>query len=1071
MARLTRRLVASAAVLALLPAAAAAQEAATISGLVTTEANVPLPSASVFIEGLNLGTLTNDAGRYSFTVPGARVNGQQVTLTARVIGYRPNSVTITLAPGSITQNFSLELNPLRLGEVVVTGAGTETTREKLATAVSSVSAEEITRSNEENIVNALAAKAPGIEINAQSGDPGASSYIRIRGIKSIQGTGQPLFIVDGVPIDNSTFATGATTGSTVSPNRAYDINPADIASVDILKGAAAAAIYGARAAEGVVLITTKSGQSGQTRYSLRSSASWDHVSAGVPLQQEFGQGTRGVSPVCSNINCRLTSASWGPRLADGVPTYDQFAAVFEDGFSFDNTLSASGGNERTTFYASVGRFDQEGITVGPNDYYDRTTARLKASHRLFDNFAVSGNLAYTDAQQSAVQKGSNISGLLLGALRTPPNFNNYPHLDPETGLHRSYRFPNPGANSLRLHRGYDNPVFVALEQANESEVNRVMGNVSLDYDPFDWLQVDYTLGGDYYADWRLEGLPFTSTSYATGLVTRGDIINYQLDHSLVGTATRTFTPDLSGSLTLGQNLSIRRYRRNFTTGFDLIGPEPFALQNTVTWDPTEFRSLIHTESYYAQATADLYGQLFLTANIRNDGFSTFGAAQRRFWFPGFSAAWAFSDALGNEAQEGIFSYGKLRAAYGVAGKEPGVYQTLTVLATGDAGTGWGDYLNYSQENFGGLVTGGRLGNAAIEPEKTTEIEVGVDLGFFDQKMDLGVTYYNDDSKDIILSLPIPQSTGFSTKLENAAEIRNRGFEVALNARPVTRTNFAWDFGITWYTNDTEVIDLEGTDVVDKAAGTFSGSYGAFTLGQGLVMRGEDFVRCGRGLLVGGVAIDDGACTGAPDGALYIGPDGFPLYDPTDRVIANPQADWQAGLSSSVTLFQKLQLSTLVDIKQGGEVWNGTKGALLFFGTHAETRVRNAVQVFGQNGWYEGAVAGPGVGTPVVIDEEWYTSNVGSGFTGPASQFIEDGSYVKLREVSVAYNWSNNWLRDRLGFTDVDLRVSGRNLVTWTDYTGIDPETNLGGAEVAFQGADYFNNPQTRSVVFSIGLNR
>lgn len=1062
----------------------AQQGGATVTGQVVNEAGTPLPSVSVFVEGLNIGSLSKEDGKYSFTVPAARTTGQQVMLTARLIGYKAASAPITLSAGTITHDFTLESNPLRLGEVVVTGAGTATTREKLGTVINTVDSSAIAKSNESNVVNAIAGKAPNVNITSQSGEPGASSYIRIRGIKSLTGNAQPLFVVDGVPIDNSTInSEGSTVAGTVAPNRASDINPHDIADVQILKGAAASAIYGARAADGVVLITTKSGQSGATRYSLSSSYSWDDVNHSVPLQQSFGQGDDPSTPaVCDGPNCRLTSLSWGPAVAPGTPTFDHFDEMFNTGHSWDTQLSLSGGNDRTTFYLSAGRLDQNGTIVGPNNWYKKNTAHLKATHRLFDRLTIGGNAAYVDANGAFTQMGSNTSGLLLGAMRTSPTFDNRQYLDPTFGLHRSFRYPNPAPTPNPEGRGYDNPFFVINEDANTGEVNRVYGNVNADFAATDWLSLKYTLGGDYYTDSRLDGLAQTSSAFAGGEVFRNEINSYQVDHNLLATAQHTFSPSFSGTLTLGQNINAQRFRQVLNTGQTLIAPQPFALQNTITAIPVETKSLVHSESYFAQATADLFDQLYLTAAIRNDGFSTFGQSNPRAWYPKVSAAWTFTSALGNTEQTGVLSYGKLRAAYGETGKPPVVYATQTTLVAGASnifGTGFGDFINGTQGSFGGLASSSARGNADIRPEREKETEIGLDLGLFDQRADAGVTYYVSNSEDVILPVPISPSSGALTQLENGARMRNKGWEATLNVRPFTSKDAAWEVGFQFGRSRTEVLSLLGAEFVSNASqagGTFAGTVGAATVGQGIGLRGNDFVRCGRGLTNipdnagDNIADVDAACGGAPNGALYIDESGFPVLDPTDRVIADPNPDWTGSIHTSFR-YKKWQFSALVDHKQGGDVWNGTRGALYNFGTHKDTDIRGQSFTFGQDyPFLSGPAAGPGAGTAVVIDEDWFTGN-GSGFVGPASQFIEDGTYTKLREISVAYTFDQPWVSRTLSLSTIDLRVAGRNLHTWTDYRGIDPEANLGGAGVLIQGIDYFNNPQTRSIVVSVGLNR
>ena len=1075
MGRSVRSVIAVVCALVALPALAAAQEAVTITGRVSSaEGGAPLGAASVTVEGLGSVTLTRDDGRYTLVIPAARAHGQQATIVARLIGYKAKAATITLA-GNVTQDFALDVNPLRLGEIVVTGVGLTSSIEKLGTAVSTVDSSLITKSHETNVVEALAGKSPGVNVNGQSGEPGSSSYIRIRGIKSLSGDAQPLFVVDGVPVDNSTMTAEDPTAGVVAPNRAADINPNDIETVTILKGAAAAAIYGARASDGVVLITTKSGHAGGTHYALNTNYSFDKINNRVPLQADYAQGRHGVTADCSDPDCRLTSSSFGARIDAGTPTYDHFGEIFQSGHSSDNTLSASGGNDKTVFYLSAGYTDQRGVILGPNDAYKRTTVRLKASHHLFDRLTVGGNISYVDGRGSFIQKGSNVSGLLLGAMRTSPNFNNFPYLDTASHLQRSYRFPHPSAFSQLDGRGYDNPLFVIYEDPNTGETNRAYGNINLNYDATDWLKIDYTLGADYYNNQLLDALAQSSSTFSTGQIFRTDGNNLQIDHNLTATLSHTFNPSFSGTFTLGQNLNTRRFRETDVNGQNLIAYHPFNLQNTTAWIPNETKSLVHSESYFGQATADLFNQLYLTAALRNDGFSTFGNSNPRAWYPKASVAWTFTNALGKTDQKGVFSFGKIRAAYGETGKEPAAYATQTVLIPGGSfGTGYGDFLNATQQGNGGIFSSASLGNPKIKPEREKEFETGLDLGFLDQKADVSLTYYKNNSVDVILPLPIPISSGYGTVLENGAKIRNIGYEVSLNVRPITRPNFSWDFGVQWAKNNTKVLSLKGAEFVSNVAqfgGTFSGAYGAATLGQDIGLRGNDFVRCGRGLSVDGDNIDSDVCVGKGKNALYIGADGFPITDPTDRVISDPDPHWTGSIRTGFRV-SKFQFSALVDHKQGGDVWNGTRGALYNFGTHKDTDIRGQIFTFGTNyPFLKGAVAGPGAGVPVVIDESWFRSGLGSGFVGPSAEFIEDGTYTKLREISVAYTFDGKWVPNFIGLTSIDLRLAGRNLKTWTKYKGIDPETNLAGASFATQGIDYFNNPQTRSIVVSIGLNR
>lgn len=1058
---------------------AEAQAPVTVTGKVTSDVGVPLAYAEVRFTTLGIGVVTRSNGVYTILVPAARVQGQQVPLTARIVGYRSRTDTITLSPGIITHDFSLAPNPLQLGEIVVTGAGMVTEAQKLGSVRNTVDSSQIQRSSEMNVVEALAGKAPNVDVVGSAGDPGASSFIRIRGLNTINGSGQPLIVVDGTPIDNSTTTTGGNTGSTIASNRAIDLNPADIANVEILKGPSAAAIYGARAGSGVILITTKNGQAGPTRTTFRSEVQTLTPTNGVALQRQYGQGAIGKSGTCNTIGCHASSSSWGPLVTPGTPTYDHWNDLFQTGYVADNNLTVSGGDDRTLFYINGEFMHDAGELIGPNDHFQRASARLKASHKLLENLTIAGNVAYADSRGAYLERGSNVSGLLLGALRTPPTFNNLPYLDPATGLQRSYRYPLPPSYSADTSRGYDNPFFVINQDQATSRVGRVFGNTSVSWLPKSWLKVEELLGLDYSNDERLEALAQSSSSFPTGQVTTADYKHLQIDQNLIATGQHTFTPDFGGTLVLGSNLNDRDDREIFVTGNGLIAPGPFSLTNTVDrLPPDNNQSIVHTQSFFGQAEADLYDQLYLSAGLRNDGSSTFGASVRRNWFPKGSVAWEFTKYLNQENSAFKFlqrplsflSYGKARLAYGQSGREPNVYQTLNTLTTGAFGDGgWGPTLTPTQGGFGGVYSGRVKGQDSLRPERTAEFEGGVDLAFLRyQAIDAHFTYYNQKSTDVIFLTPLAPSSGYSLQAQNAATIRNVGYELTLNLRPVETPEMGWSVGFQWGTNNNWVAALRGVDFVTIPGSGFTdpqgGAFVGYPLGE---LRGTDFVRCGRGIVSAKYGNIDAQCGGAPAGAVYLAPNGFPIEDAQLRPIGNPYPDWSGSVQTSFH-YKKWTLTGLLDIKHGGQMWNGTKGALTYYGTSANTLTRNVTRTFGKDFYPQFSYAGPGVGKPVYVsDSTWYVGGLGSGFTGPSAQFVEPAGYVKLREIAIAYTFSDDWLSHALGFNAIDVRVAGRNLVTWTKYTGIDPESSLLGADVSQQGIDYFGTPQTRSFTFSI----
>lgn len=1091
--RFVRRLLAVVSSLALFPAWTSAQQSATITGRVTGEGGNPVANATVFVATLGVGSQTGSDGRYSLVIPAARVSGQSVTLAVRAIGYKQASAQVTLRGGSIEQNFTIETNPLRLGEVVVTGAGTSTTAEKLGITVNSVKSEQVTGSNEPNIVNALAAKAPGVDITSQAGDPGAGSSIIIRGLKTIQGNGQPLFVVDGSPIDNSTSNTSEfPDASTSYANRASDLNPNDIESIEVLKGASAAAIYGARAANGVILITTKSGKAGAIRYSLRSNYSFDETNRAIPLQRQYGRGTNNVSSVCGGPGCYPSSVSWGPKIASGTPTYDHWGEAFRTGHVWDNAMTISGGDDRRQFLASLGRLDQSGTINSPNSWYDRTTLRLKASQSLNEKLRVGGNFAYSDVRTALVQKGNNLNGLMLGLARTPPEFNNMPYL--VNGLHRSYRYPNPDPTDPLADRVYDNPFWVMNEARNTSNVGRTFGNVQVDYEPLSWLTVKYTLGADYSSDGRIEGLPPQSAGDAlTGQLWQGSYNYLELDHNLIATATKSWNPNFVTTLTAGQNINSRDVTQVQAKGTTYISPELFTLNNTVSSNlqPQNFESKTHIAGHFAQLQTDLWNQVFVTAGVRVDQSSTFPEANRTNYYPKASVAW---NALGSSGSRGILSYLKVRAAFGAVGREPFAYQILDSYNGTPASFAYGGgSTNPTQAGQGGLVSSTVQGAPTLKPERTEELEGGIDFALFNSKVDGTLTYYDAKTSDVIFSLPTPASTGYSSRTSNGGEITNKGWEVQLNWRAFETRNVKGEFGVNWARNRNKLVRLDGATYVGVVGG-----FGVSTavVGQPVgVFYGSDFARCRYGVPDDENVVEDvdinATCRAAKakDGALYLGADGFPIQDPANRVLGNPNPDWNGSLRANFTLFKKLSVNGLLDVKQGGVVWNGTRLALQRFGTHAVTANRaNCVSQSGNlvctgNDMRFGTdiektskgVVGPGapngVAKAVSVGQNWWLNGIGNNFNGPTGAGVEDGSYVKLREIGVSYNMNAPWVRNFFGFQSVDLRVAGRNLALWTDYSGIDPETNLEGSLGIGRGQDYFNSPQNRSIVISVGFNR
>jgi TonB-linked SusC/RagA family outer membrane protein len=915
-----------------------------------------------------------------------------------------------------------------------------------------------------------------------------------------------------VPIDNSSISTtnfnpvdGLGSGEiegTAQQNRAGDINPNDIENIEILKGAAAGALYGARAGQGVVLITTKSGKAGATRYSLQSKLSFDDINHKYPLQTSFGQGQFGQTPqvltpdsagnpdpaACDNIGNAVCRYSWGPDLTGtGVKVYDHSNEAYLTGHTTDNNLSISGGGDRSSFFLSGAYLYDRGVFQGPNNNFQRSTIRLKATQKLTDRFDVGGNISFADSRGNYVERGNTTNGLQLGLLRTPPDWNNMPYKGPNGQI--TFRFQHPTPFDVTSDRGWNNPFWSLNEGTRNSKLGRVFGNLNANFDATDWLKFAYVLGGDYYTDERLEGAPQGSTApEAAGRITEGKIVNYELNHNLTATASHTFSPSFSGTFTLGNTLDDRNFRQLSDVGRTLVAAVPFNLQNTITRDPPidniqEIRNI----GFFGQATADLFDQLYLTGALRNDGSSTYDRNHLRAWFPKASASWTFSKLL---HIPGV-SFSKLRAAYGEAGQEPLPYlttQTFTSFNPPFGTISQGVSITPTYGGFGGLASSLQKATPSLIPERTREFEGGLDFGFFQDKADLGITYYHATTSNVILTQQLASSTGYLRQVQQGAKFRNTGFEVTANVRPITRPNFTWEVGAQWARNRSTVLDLLGADFVNLDP-NYTTPFEVAIKGQPIgVMHDLGWAKCGispsgMDAVVSGVDLAT-VCAGKPTGALYIGADGFPVGDPNLRIIGDPNPKWTGSLRTALQ-YKKWQISGLLEIKHGGVIYNGTKGALYAYGTHKDTQQRAActadaagndvctgnLKTFGQGGWYNGPVVGPGAGMAVPIGQNWYSDSPALFFAGYSEPFLEDGSYAKLREISIGYTFDSHFVKNTLGLSSVDVRVAGRNLHTWTSYTGYDPETNAGGAVGHSLGLDYFNQPQTRSFIITLGLNR
>ncbi|MCU0354650.1 MAG: SusC/RagA family TonB-linked outer membrane protein [Cytophagales bacterium] len=1057
--------------------AQAAAQTKTLSGKVTDESGSALPGVSVVVKGTTTGTVTDTQGAFKLQVPES-----STALIFSFIGHVPKEVTI----GQQTSfTVALASDVQALTEVVVTALGFETQKDKQGSVSSKVTGKDIVRTGEPGVINSLAGRAAGVQISRSSGDPGAGTYIQIRGQSTITGSNQPLVIIDGIPMSNSNI--GETAGGVRQQSRMNDINPEDIADLQILKGASAAALWGSRAANGVIIITTKKGRNtNKIDVSFRSTLSLDRVNVLHPLQDKFGQGSRGVfSPTASG--------SWGDRIADrsgaadevnttgqffeaedGTRYYpitrknsretfneDRIDQVFRTGYSLDNALSLSGGDEKTSYFLSIADLSQKGIIRGQSDYR-RSSIRFNTDRRFGEWLKISTSANYIRSTSNRIQTGSNINGLYLGMVRTPPDYDNRDY--------RGFYYASPTAapvfrqRAYRRYLGNDNPIYddplwVINDHRNPSKTDRFIMSSEFLLKPVSWFELITRGGLDTYTENRKYYLPVGSAGAAfAGSFEEQSITELQYNLDVIGRITKDISPNITGNYVIGWNINNRDYLDlGGTYNNFLIAEAPYSYNNATASNrvPRRFETRIRTTRLFTTLNFGFYNQLFLNVGAAAESGSPF-QRNATFYYPSADLAWQFSQ-LPFLSTSRVLSFGKLRLAAGIVGVQPEPYRTSTDFTSASFAGGWGGTLTGTVYGNGGFVQSSQQGDPNLRPERKSEWEVGTDLRFLNDRISTGFTYYRNEIRDLLLEVAAAPTTGFTTRYTNAGTMTNRGWETELSARVLQKEGFSVDLIANASRNVNRVTDLAGTDQI--VLGGFS------TLTSSVAKVGYSLS-----------ALYGGPYARRPDGSLDLNENGFPKVNPNFAVIGDPNPDWRAGFGTNVS-FKKFTLNVLFETFQGADFAPNTQSVLYNFGTHADVGNEVTIPAGGLVNYVGQRVAAGTVvrgnirdfgAGPVLLDENWYTT-LGQGFSALQEQFIQDGSWTRLREATLSYSLNSEGFRKRSRLQSIDFAVTGRNLLLWTKIVGIDPETSLNGAANG-RGQDYFNNPGSKSLVFSVRIN-
>jgi TonB-linked SusC/RagA family outer membrane protein len=1028
--------------------AAHAQQGTTVSGTVTSEAKLPLQGVSVSIPNLGVGAYTDAQGHYSFTVFSSRVAGQFVALSTRRIGFQAKTATITISGTTVTQDFTLTPSAQELTGVVVTALSQQREKATIGTSQQEISGAELTHVQSPSVISAMSGKVSGLQIS-QSGNMGGSQRIVIRGAGSIRGENQPLFILDGIPVSNAGFSTASASGGRDYGTAISDLNMDDVASVTVLKGPNAAAMYGSRASAGAVVITTKSGRNALrgTSINFTTRMTADQPSILPKYQNRYGQGFGGdfqyVDGAGGGVNDGADE-SWGPQL-DGR-LIDQFngkqlpwvahpnnvSNYFRTGSTVSNNLSVSTSGDAMSGRLSITRDDIKGIV--PNQSLGKLSSTLSANATVKENLDVAGTLQYV--QGNGLNRSEN--GYTEGnPFMTFTWFGR--QVDVQSLKSKYYNTNSPyGLADGSLYNWNDNyhrnPYWQVYENPAPDSRDRVVAQLSGTYRFAPWLTGLVRGGADSYRATAVE-------EFAAGNIDRASA---SYNGAFTNATSRARETNIEGLLTAKQTYSIfdltlnvggnnRRndsYREGFSTSGILV-PGIFNLANagvapTVT--NSEFHSAVN--SAYGSAVLTMNRYWTVEATGRNDWSSTLPKANASYFYPSVSSSLIVSDLFPSITKNGWVSYLKVRGGVARVGSDAVPYQLATVY-------------NGSSNKFAGLPLfslSNTSANSQLKPEQTTAQEGGIEMSLLDDRITFDGTYYLKLTRDQIIPLTIAPATGFSATVINAGQISNRGFEASVTARPFRRGAVLWSTTFNYSKNKSKVDALAPGLATVVLASQWSSNIEA--------REGQPY-----GILFGYAYARDSAT-----GQLLLS-DGLPTRNPTKQILGNVNPDWTGGWANELR-YKNLALNVLVDFRRGGQNfsignWWGTYAGVL------ESTLKGREVDWNNPGLVvHGIDKATGMPNTINVTAEDYNHTV-----YPINEAgIFNTGFTKLREVRMSWDVPSKYAA-KLRASQLNIAFVGRNLLTWTDFPNYDPE-NATSASNTGQGYDMGAMPTTRS----FGLN-
>ncbi len=1019
-----------------------------VRGVVTDSVGNPLPNVSVQVQNTNVGTRTNETGAFSLNVPAGNN-----TLLVSSVGYETQRVSV-----GDRDNVSVSMLTARqtaMQEVVVTAMGITRTQKSLGYSTTKVSGEELTKARETNVVNALAGKVAGVRVSSQSGTPGGSSKIVLRGQSSFGGDasgGQPIFVIDGLPIDNQSqqLATAPSavpqgTAGVDFGNRAGDINPDDIESINVLKGAAATALYGARAKNGAIIITTKRGRRGASVVRFNSSMRFDRVLRLPEYQNEYAQGQYGVYNV-TNAN------GWGPKISEvqdrTFPNFmnqqttlqaypDNVKDFYQTGRNLINSISFEGGGEAGDFRLGYTNNYQTGVVEKQS--FLRNSINLNAGRAISQKFDVRTTLNYVSSvgKNRPIQSSNNSNSLTQII-----------HFLPRTvdidALRNNYEDPVTGEQiTLTPAKTSNNPFWVLNYNTSENSVERIYGNVVLSYKPLSWLTISNNFGSDVYNEFRkLVTRPGTA-GQLQGNFFQANIYNRILNNDFIVTADKRITNDLGLRVLAGVNNYESFYRRDQSDAQQLTVDKLYTFSNAATITTTNASNKRRIFGVFGEVGLSYKNFLFLNATGRNDWSSTLPVNNRSYFYPSVSSSFVFTELW----KPSFLSLGKVRVSWANVGGDTDPYQlAFTYTPTSQI---FAQYGQGSQFPFNGLLGFSvpiTIPNSTLKPQNQQSYEAGVDLRFLRERARVDFTYYNTKTFNQIIAITVAQSTGYASKRLNAGTLKNEGIEVTLGGRPVSGRNVSWDIDVNFSKNKNTVEDLPVEITTYTIASAYNGVQIRAANGEQIGLWGTGYER-------------------DPDRNIVINPNNGLRRIVTDQRFGNIYPDWTMGINNSVT-FRGVTLGFLFDIRKGGMLYSGTVAAMRSTGLAKETAMGRDQIIIDKGVLLDAATGKYVVNTVPVQSMQDYWGQFG-GNNGASEAAVFDASYAKLREVVLNYAFPAAWFRSQRFVKGLSLGLEGRNLwLIHAKVPHIDPEVNLFGPTSVGEGVEFYNMPSTRS----FGLN-